>query len=129
MAWSVQANNQSSSVGSTVMTMVLTIGVLPCRRNRWRLWPELTPSAGARSSGSACRAGADEMLETAPSLQHRGLQPPVPGDLPALVENRPDDVGHEVGRDRALQLGGQGRGHGDGQLLAVVRHGAHRGKA
>src|SRR5665811_1216366 len=127
MVWSVPANNQSSSVGTTVMTMVLTIGVLPCRRNRWRLGPELTPSAGARRSGSACRAGPDETLETVPGLQHRWLHASVPGDLPALVENRPDDVGHKVGRDPPLQLGGQGRGHGDGQLLAVVRHRAHRG--
>lgn len=69
------------------------------------------------------RAGADEALHTLPSLEYRGLDPPVVGGAPALVQDSPDKFGHKIGRDPVLQLGGQGCGHDCIQLLAVVHHG------
>src|SRR5450631_2257390 len=81
------------------MMMVLTIGFL-----LWRVKP-MTAPAGAhtfgrgRSSGSSGRAGADQRLEALASLDYRGLDPPIVGGLPALLQNCPDDVGHKVGRD------------------------------
>src|SRR5450759_6028333 len=124
MGLTALSTRRSRSLESTVMMMVRTIGFLP-----WRVEP-MTALAGphtfgwGRSSGSSGRGGADKTLQTLASLDHRGLDPPIVGGLPALVQDCPDDVGHKVCRDPPVQLGGQGPRHHGRQLPAVVRRGA-----
>src|SRR5674476_542409 len=102
-----------------VMMMVLTIGFLP-----WRVEP-MTALAGTPSAGAVALVHWDEPARIRGSRRWRASiivgWPPIVGGLPALVQDCPDDVGHKVGPDPPVQLGGQGRSHHGRQLPAVVR--------
>jgi hypothetical protein len=69
--------------------------------------------------------GADEPLQTASSLEHRGLDPSTLCGLLALGDDGPNNAGDKIDRDPALQVSAKSRSHQSRQLPAVVRHVAH----
>ena len=70
-----------------------------------------------RSSG---RAGADEALHTLSSFEHCELDGVIRGLLRTLVQDGPDDLCDETGRNPILKLRRQGRRHFSPHVFAAA---------